>query len=384
MKKEPNNIETLIEEGMNGYKPTAFDERISRDKLSSRANAILEYLNGHIIKEQSPVALESEVALHNKFWGTIRPQEEIYQSDDLKKFDAYILHSMKEAVKSGKIEKSALGKFGYFVDMVDYAERVVEGLDARGKAISEKKLNRILKRAISEANLRMVKEKYRESVVKANRRENAKQKLNQYALEIPEEEIKRHMPQSDYPEQRELQMLALFRAYQTEDYYSPNRMEITDRNNRMDVMRSVLSGDRRVPYNGPIYVTQDDVTAIAKVSQAFRQTKNELEKGKQVEGISKWDPTLSGETIMNTADSLIGIANVVREESQQYSLSTILTNDMVQNVLEKNLAKEALGKESYAGLAKQQKVSVLQKAKGFVANALGKLKSMIRNQDEQK
>ncbi len=328
--------------------------------------------------------MESEVALHNKFWGTIRPQEEIYQSDDLKKFDAYILHSMKEAVKSGKIEKSALGKFGYFVDMVDYAERVVEGLDARGKAISEKKLNRILKRAISEANLRMVKEKYRESVVKANRRENAKQKLNQYALEIPEEEIKRHMPQSDYPEQRESQMLALFRAYQTEDYYSPNRMEITDRNNRMDVMRSVLSGDRRVPYNGPIYVTQDDVTAIAKVSQAFRQTKNELEKGKQVEGISKWDPTLSGETIMNTADSLIGIANVVREESQQYSLSTILTNDMVQNVLEKNLAKEALGKESYAGLAKQQKVSVLQKAKGFVANALGKLKSMIRNQDEQK
>lgn len=61
-----------------------------------------------------------------------------------------------------------------------------------------------------------------------------------------------------------------------------------------------------------------------------------------------------------------------------------MTNDIAQNVLEKNLAKGALGKENYAGLAKQQKVSVLQKAKGLVANTLGKLKSMIRNEDGQR
>lgn len=314
MKKKTLDIEELMKE-ISSIKFTTFNKRVYQDRISDRANAILEYLNGYIIKEQSPVALNSEIALHNKFWGTIRAEEEIYQSDGLKKFDAYILHSMKEAVNSGKIEKSSLGKFGYFVDMVDYAERVVEGLDAKGKAISEKKLNRILKRAISEANLKMVNESSRESVTKSNRKENAKQKLNEYAMEIPEEEIKQHMPQSNYPEERKSQMLALFRAYQTENYYSPNTMEITDRNDKIDVMKSVLSGDRRFKYEGPIYVTQDDVTAIAKVSQAFKHVKNELKEGKQVEGISKWDPTLSDETIINTADSLIGIANAVREKS---------------------------------------------------------------------
>lgn len=383
MKEEPKNIETLIKEGMNGYKPTAFDERVSGDRLSSRANAILEYLNGYILKENKPY-IANEISYCNKFWRAVRPEEQIYQSDGLKKFDAFVMHSIKEAVNSGKIDKSTLGKYGYFVDVVDYAERVAEGLDAKGKAISEKKLNRILKRAISEANLRKVKESSLDSIKQKSVRENSRKELTDYTEKISDAEIEAHMPQSDNPDARRSQMLTLFRAYQSENYFSTNMMEITDRNDTMEVMRSVLSKDRRVRYEGPIYVTQDDVTAIAKVSQAFKHIRNEAKKGKQVEGFSKWEGTISSDIIMNTADTLIGMANVMRENSQYRNLGGMITNDMAQNTLKKNLAKNALGKESYAGLAKKQKVSVLQKAKGLVANALEKAKSKMRRTGEER
>ena len=100
MKKKTLDIEELMKE-ISSIKFTTFNKRVYQDRISDRANAILEYLNGYIIKEQSPVALNSEIALHNKFWGTIRREEVIYQSDVLTKFDAYILHSMIVAVNRG-------------------------------------------------------------------------------------------------------------------------------------------------------------------------------------------------------------------------------------------------------------------------------------------
>lgn len=225
------------------------------------------------------------------------------------------------------------------------------------------------------------------SIAMTRDRENASQALTQYALKLPINEIATHVPeQSTF---REQQMMALFRAYQNGNIAGSAWRKIDETNNTMDIMQYVLSKDPRFKYEGPIYVSQDDITAVARISLASKNMVKQVKSGKEVEGLSRWDTSISMKQMLDSANMLVGMANVMREQSGQSfaSLSKVLPNDVTEIVVKGVVADKVNGIDSFSKLSEKQRTGILAKATNLLSRAiemLGKNNPNKNNEDIQK
>ena len=212
------------------------------------------------------------------------------------------------------------------------------------------------------------------SIAMKNDREKAGQALTKYALKIPVDQIEAYKPNSS--QIREQQMMALFRAYQNGNAHGNSWRKIDERSTTADVMQYVLSSDPRFKYNGPIYVSQDDITAIARVSSASKEIAKQLRNGQQIEGISRWyaNNSMSMTQVIQAADTLIGMSNFIKAESGQtnLSLSQLLPPELTETVVKGVMAERVNGIESFADLSKSQRTSFLANIRNVIAKVLGR------------
>ena len=110
MNKSDINLQGLIE-SFSGIKLTTFHQRIGPERNSARGKLILEYLNTFISPDRSSPHSLYNKSYYNQLYtdtGTISEDTErlILSSKDLKKFDAYVLINIKQAVQKGRKENS--------------------------------------------------------------------------------------------------------------------------------------------------------------------------------------------------------------------------------------------------------------------------------------
>ena len=203
--------------------------------------------------------------------------------------------------------------------MVDTAEKEMEVFDVKGKTPSPRQMNSILKNALIEAENRVIKEDVVEGISQDVDRKKAEEQLTQYALQIPMEKIEAHKP--IHGQKREPQMIALYKAYQNGNVAGNFGRKINETNNTIDVMQYVLSSDSRFKYEGDIAVSQDDIIAVARVSELSKNLVKQVRDGKNVEGISRFDNGISFMQMLDIADTLLAMGDVIREESGQKHLS---------------------------------------------------------------
>lgn len=349
-----------------------FYNRIWEDTNSPRAQAILEYFNGVIFSQtyQDKVFNNdptSHLASFNKFYWQSRSQNEIFQTPGLKTFDPYVMDCIRQAVENGTIDRNSLGKFEYLVDIVDIAEKQIEKLNQKGKTLSEKNIKSILNKSINAAMQRRIKEESVPQIQNEQSLANSQQEMQNYISKIPQNVIAENSPETDINnlDLRGYQMIILFNAYQNGRTQGNFGRQINEKDNRLDVMKYVLSQDGRFESPDNI-LTKDDISAVAKVSQVYKNTNKQPEM----------------KNVLNMANYLIGIANVVREDYGDNTLrfSQIITSEVADNVV-KDIISEGtkqqkwMGKESFAQLAIGQKMSVLQKAKDLISKTLENIKN---------
>ena len=363
-------------QSFSGVKLTTFQQRVGEERNSARGKVILEYLNTFISPDKSSPYNLGGKSYYNQVYtdtGTITEETErlFLSSRDLKKFDAYVLINIKEAVKKGIIKTEDLDKSEFFVDMVDIAEKEMEVFDAKGKTPSRIQMNSILKNALREATNRVIKEDMTEGIAYDLDRKNAEQQLTQYALQIPIETIEAHKP--IHGQKREPQMIALYQAYQNGNMAGNFGRRIDETNNTIDIMQYVLSNDSRFKYEGDIAVSQDDIIAVARVSELSKNLVKQVREGKNVEGISRFDSGISFMQMLDIADNLLAMGDIIREESGQkhLSLSQVLPENVTETVGRAILSDRVNNIDSFSELAESQRVSIVALATGFISKTLG-------------
>ena len=153
--------------------------------------------------------------------------------------------------------------------------------------------------------------------------------------------------------------------------------KINETNNTIDVMQYVLSSDSRFKYEGDIAVSQDDIIAVARVSELSKNLVKQVRDGKNVEGISRFDNGISFMQMLDIADTLLAMGDVIREESGQkhLSLSQVLPNEVTETVARGVVSARVNDINSFSDLSKGQRVSIVSLANGFLSNVLGLNKS---------
>lgn len=204
------------------------------------------------------------------------------------------------------------------------------------------------------------------SIIMQQNREKAGQTLIEYALNIPINEIEGCKPGTYIV--REKQMMALFRAYQNGNVLG---RKIDEKNNILgDIMPYVLSQNENVE------VSQDDVTAIARVSFASKKIAKQLSNGQQIDGVSKWyaNNSMSMSQVIEAANILIGMSNYIRAESGQMnlSLSQTLPPELTETVVKGIMAERVNGIDSFSDLSKSQRTGFLANVRNAIAKALGR------------
>lgn len=383
MSNKKFDLRALVE-AYNGYPITTLSQRTQAISNTPRGKTILEYFNSFIAPKRN-----HNIAYYNRTYGTTeqRSEEEIYSAPELNKFDPYVLHYIRQAVQQGDIKREEIGQSEFFVDIVDLAEKEMQILDAKGKTPTQRQLNSIFRNAISNARYRALNEGVSEQLGYEIDRELAGHELIDYALNISMEKMKdkRYNPAelSNNKELRAQQMEKLFRAYQNGNIAGWRKID--EKYNTPDIMQYVLSSDPRFKYDGKIVVSPDDIIAVARVSMVSKQMMEQVRNGKQIEGMSRLDNGISTTQMLASADMLVAMGNIIKEESGQknLSLSQLLPKDITDTVVRGVMANKVNGIDSFVKLAEKQRTGVLSKVTGVLFCALG-LDKQKGNGDIQK
>lgn len=326
---------------------TSFDQRMQNMKNSDRGEVILEYFYTFVFPDEtSPHNVYNKDTYSQVYTDTGEFIEEIiFSSKNLKKFDPYVMHAIKQAIEKGIIKGEELEQDELFIDMVDIAEQEMQLFAGRGKTPSKRQVNSTLKKALIKAKNKSLNEKTIELIENDTDKEKARQSLIEYALQIPIDTIEKHKPVG--MQLREPQMIALFKAYQN---------------------GSVSGNAWR-----KIEASQDDILAVARISKVSKQMAKQVKRGERIEGMSKWDNGISFVQMLDAADILIGMASVIREQSGQkhLSLGQVLPEEVTATVVKGVLANKVNNIDSFEQMAKKQKVSIISIATNVISEALG-------------
>ena len=366
MSKKNIDISTLVQ-AYNEYKLTTFQKRINPIRSSERGKTILEYFNNFICSNETGRYNSNQPSYYNQVYGSSgnRSEEEIFAAPELKKFDPYVLYSIKEAVKQGVIKPELLGQFDFFVDMVDLAEQEMQRFDEIGKTPNQRQVNSILKNALVATKSKAIREDQAESIENKMSREKAGELLTEYTLSIPIQQIDSNEVLKTL---RGKQILALFAAYQDGNTHGSHSIKIDEKNTGIDTVRRVLSKDSRVQYDGKLAVNSDDITAVARASEALKQLKQN-------------DNT----QVLAMVENIIRKANIIREQTGQkhLSLSQVLPKEATEAVVKEMLEnKKELGKEDFKPLATRSRTGILSKATNLLSRAIESL-GLNKNRDNQ-